>query len=101
MMTGVAAQHAALGLFTGTNANFGTNCTNCFAVPRSTGTNFNPINGGVGPTAPFSGSTLNWAAFNTAANSGSNGARNIFNPYTIGWDGSTEPSNPHLTTPRQ
>src|SRR6266699_1731133 len=96
--TGAPAQPAALGLFTGTNANFGTKCTNCFAVPRSTGTNFNPINGGVGPTAPFSGSTLNWAAFNTAANSGSNGARNIFNPYTIGWYDSAEQTNRSVIT---
>ncbi|HMI97694.1 MAG TPA: TonB-dependent receptor [Micropepsaceae bacterium] len=61
----------------------GPNCTNCFAIPKGTGRSFNPINGGVGPTAPFSGSTLNWTTFNTAANTGTNGTRNRFNPYSI------------------
>src|SRR5215813_602682 len=37
----------------------GHNCTNCYAIPAGTGGNFNPINGGLGPLAPFSGSTLN------------------------------------------
>ena len=64
----------------GFNAAFGTVCTNCFAIPKGTGTPFNPINGGIGPTAPFSASTLNWATFNTAANSGANGTRNVFDP---------------------
>src|SRR5258705_13069194 len=69
----------------GIAANLGTLCTNCFAIPRSTGAPFNPINGGIGPTAPFSASTLNWTKFNIAANTGSNGTRNEFNPYSIGW----------------
>ena len=64
----------------GFNATFGTNCTNCFAIPRGTGTAFNASNGGLGPTAPFSASTLNWATFNVAANSGTNGTRNVFDP---------------------
>jgi hypothetical protein len=38
----------------GLPANTGTLCTNCFAIPRGTGAAFNPINGGIGPTAPFS-----------------------------------------------
>jgi len=41
-------------------ANLGTYCTNCFSIPQGAGRAFNPINGGIGPTAPFSGSTLNW-----------------------------------------
>ena len=68
----------------------GRNCTNCFAVPTGTGSPFNPINGGIGPTAPFSGSTLAWntsvngmAVFNTAGNSGLNGTRNVSNPYAL------------------
>jgi len=61
----------------------GDNCTNCFAIPVGAGSAFNPINGGLGPTAPFSGSTLNWASFAVAGNSGTNGTRNIFNPYEI------------------
>src|ERR1700686_2007047 len=52
----------------GYNPTFGTTCTNCFAIPHGTGSPFNPINGGIGPTAPFSGSTLNWTTFNTPAN---------------------------------
>jgi len=62
----------------------GRNCTNCFAIPAGTGGNFNPINGGLGPLAPSSAATLNWATFNVAANSGPiNGTRNEFNPYSI------------------
>src|SRR5258705_846763 len=66
-------------------ANLGTYCTNCFAIPQGTGRAFNPINGGIGPTTPFSGSTLNWTTFNVAANTGTNGTRNEFNPYSIAW----------------
>src|SRR5258708_10594040 len=66
-------------------ANLGSACTNCFAIPNRTGQPFNPINGGLGPTAPFSASTLNWTTFNTAANIGSNGTRNEFNPYSLAW----------------
>src|ERR1700720_551433 len=36
----------------GFNNKFGTTCTNCFAIPAGSGTPFNPINGGIGPTAP-------------------------------------------------
>ena len=61
----------------------GHNCTNCYAVPNGTGGGFNPINSGLGPTAPFSASTLNWTTFNVAGNSGTNGTRNEFNPYSI------------------
>jgi outer membrane receptor protein involved in Fe transport len=64
-------------------ANNGHNCTNCFAIPGGAGRGFNPINNGLGPTAPFSASTLNWTVFNVAGNSGTNGTRNEFNPYAI------------------
>jgi outer membrane receptor protein involved in Fe transport len=74
-------------------AGLGSNCTNCFAIPAGTGGNFNPINGGLGPTAPFSASTLNWATFNTPANSGTNGTHNEFNPYTLGWYSAAEQRN--------
>ena len=77
----------------GIAANLGTLCTNCFAIPRSTGGPFNPINGGIGPTAPFSASTLNWTNFNIAANTGSNGTRNEFNPYSIGWYDASQQRN--------
>jgi len=96
--TGAPAQPASLGLFSGTNATFGRNCTNCFAIPQGTGRSFNPSNGGLGPTAPFSASTLNWTTFNVAANSGTNGTRNIFNPYTIAWYDSAEQTNRSVIT---
>src|SRR5215831_7396260 len=67
--TGAPTQSAALGLFSGTSASFGTNCNNCYAIPHGTGTNFNAGTGGVGPTAPFSAPTLNWSTFNTLGNS--------------------------------
>jgi iron complex outermembrane receptor protein len=69
----------------GTGATLGTNCQNCFAIPHGTGHAFAPGPGGVGPTTPFSAPTLNWGAFNTAANIGTNGTRNAFNPYLISW----------------
>jgi iron complex outermembrane receptor protein len=49
---------------------FGTICTNCFAIPKGTGVPFNPINGGLGPVAPSSAATLNWATFGVPANGG-------------------------------
>ena len=40
----------------------GSSCTNCYSVPRGTGANFNgSLNSGVGPLAPGSAATLNWA----------------------------------------
>src|ERR1051326_5846132 len=96
--TGAPAQPAALGLFSGTNATFGTNCGNCFAVPRGNGSNFNPaINSGLGPTAPFSASTP-WATFSAPANSGSNGTRNVVNPYTLAWYDAAEQTNRSVGT---
>ena len=77
----------------GIAANLGTLCTNCFAIPRATGVPFNPINGGIGPTAPFSASTLNWTTFNVAANTGTNGTRNEFNPYSIAWYDASQQRN--------
>src|SRR5258706_2833925 len=69
----------------GTSANVGTSCQNCYAIPHGTGGNFNPGTTGIGPVSPFSASTLNWATFNNSANAGTNGTRNAFNPYSIGW----------------
>ena len=70
-------------------ANQGTNCNNCFAIPRGTGTNWSPtLAGGTGFGPVGAGSsayTLNWAAFNTAVNTGSNGTRNEFNPYLLAY----------------
>src|SRR5262249_15017404 len=38
----------------------------CYSVPLGTGANF--PTGAIGPTAPFSASTLNWASFSTNSN---------------------------------
>ena len=71
------------------SATIGTSCTNCFAIPRGTGRDYSPGLTGVGPLAPFSGSTMTWTGganpLNIAANSGTNGARNEFNPYLISY----------------
>jgi outer membrane receptor protein involved in Fe transport len=71
------------------SATLGTGCTNCLAIPRGTGRNFDPGVTGIGPTAPFSASTLSWAGganpLNIAANTGSNGTRNELNPYLISY----------------
>ena len=67
----------------GTSAALGHGCTNCYAVPSGTGQNWDPGPTGIGPTAPYSASTLDWSSFNSAANSGTNGLRNQFNPYDL------------------
>src|SRR5262249_23526709 len=69
----------------GTSAQFGHGCTNCYAVPRGTGHNWTPGASGIGPTAPFSGSTLNWSSFNDSANLATNGLRNQFDPLRYCW----------------
>jgi iron complex outermembrane receptor protein len=94
--TSGGVQPAGLGL--GTSATMGTNCTNCFAIPRGIGGNFSPINGGLGPTAPFSGSTLNWTNFNVAANTGTNGVRNEFSPFALATFGAAEQRNAAVMT---
>src|SRR5262245_21475495 len=81
--TGAPAQ--AGGGLVGTSASQGHGCTNCYAVPLGTGSNFDAGITGVGPLLPGSAPTLTWSAFNVAANSGTNGVRNIFNPYNISY----------------
>lgn len=63
--------------------NLGTNCTNCYAIPTGTGSNWNPGDGGVGPLLPGSAPTISWAALSNPANAGLGGTRNVFNPYAI------------------
>jgi outer membrane receptor protein involved in Fe transport len=82
----------------GLAAGFGTACTNCFAIPAGNGTAFNPINGGLGPTAPFSASQLNWAAFNTAGNSGTNGTRNVMETLQNGYEVAPQQRNAAVIT---
>jgi outer membrane receptor protein involved in Fe transport len=64
--------------------NRGTNCQNCYAVPLGTGFDWDPGATGIGPLLPGSAPTLNWANLANPANAGSNGTRNVFNPYSIG-----------------
>src|SRR5258706_1245437 len=83
----------------GTAASIGLGCTNCYAVPHGTGGNFNPINGGLGPLTPFSGSTLDWATFSPNTNySGVNGTRNVFNPMAITYEDSAQQRNAAVFT---
>ncbi|MGH7487292.1 MAG: TonB-dependent receptor plug domain-containing protein, partial [bacterium] len=69
----------------GASPNIGTGCTNCYAIPSGTGSPFDPGAVGIGPTTPFSGSTLNWATFNVPENRGTNGTRNIVDPWSHAW----------------
>jgi len=82
----------------GTSAQFGHSCTNCYAIPSGTGGNFNPGAGGIGPTTPFSASTLNWGSFNNSANSGTNGVRNQFDPYKLAWYDAAQQRNAAVMT---
>jgi iron complex outermembrane receptor protein len=63
--------------------NLGTNCLNCWAIPSGTGSHWDPGPNGTGPLGPSSAATLDWTSFNNPANSGTNGTRNVFNPYRI------------------
>src|SRR6185503_20199418 len=83
----------------GTSANTGHGCTNCFAIPMGTGQNWDPGVGGVGPTAPFSASTLNWTTLSADSNfNGTNGVQNQFDPYHLAWyDANQERNGGHIT----
>jgi len=82
----------------GTSAQFGHGCTNCYAVPLGAGQNWEPGASGVGPTALYSASTINWSSFNNTGNSGANGLRNQFDPYDIAWyDAAQERNGGHIT----
>ena len=97
LSAGTPARPAA-GLNVGTSAQLGHGCTNCFAVPLGAGANWEPGPSGIGPTAPFSASTINWANLNTPTNSGTNGVRNQFDPYDIAWyDAAQERNGGHIT----
>src|SRR6185436_11961697 len=65
--------------------NLGTNCTNCYAIPLGTGTNWDPGSNGIGPTTPgiFPGSAAPISWVDLKSNGGTNGTRNVFNPYVI------------------
>src|SRR5438105_4932717 len=72
------------------SATLGPACANCFSIPAGTGANFNPGATGLGPTAPGSAATLNWASFATAGN---NNISNTRNPYTFGWYDAAQQKN--------
>ena len=62
-----------------------TTLSSCYSVPLGSGANF--VNGSLGPTAPFSASTLNWATFSQNPNyagplNTTAGTRNQFNSFS-------------------
>src|SRR5262245_41538950 len=63
--------------------NRGTNCTNCYAIPLGTGFDWDPGATGLGPLLPHSAPTINWATLSDPSNAGTNGTRNVFNPYAL------------------
>ena len=62
--------------------NLGTNCQNCYAIPAGTGFDWAAGSSGIGPLLPGSAPTLNWANLNDPSYAGTNGTRNVFNPFT-------------------
>jgi iron complex outermembrane receptor protein len=65
--------------------NLGTNCQNCWAIPNGTGSNWDPGASGVGPIGASSAAPFDWSAINVEGNRGTNGTRNVFNPYDISY----------------
>jgi outer membrane receptor protein involved in Fe transport len=74
--------------------NLGRNCVNCIALPLGVGQHWDAGTTGLGPAAKplgqqnftFPGLDLiDWSSLNTPANSGTNGTRNVFNPYSISY----------------
>ena len=81
-----------------TSASLGHGCTNCYAIPLGTGQNWDPGVSGVGPLAAHSAPTLDWLNFNDPSNKGTNGTRNIIDPYDISWyDARQERNGGHIT----
>jgi iron complex outermembrane receptor protein len=73
----------------------GITCANCYSIPAGTGVNFP---GGLGPQLPSSAATLNWSQFSTAANGGTNGVRNMFDPLKLGWEEGAQQKNSFVAT---
>jgi iron complex outermembrane recepter protein len=77
-------------------ANIGTICSNCWAIPHGTGANFNAaLNGGIGPTAPGSAATLNWATLTANA---ANFKTNEVDPLKYGWEIAEQDKNAFVAT---
>ena len=75
----------------------GSICTNCWSVPRGTGANFNAsLNNGLGPTAPGSAATLNWATL--TGNAANQGANNYVDPLKMGWELAPQQKNSVVAT---
>ncbi len=77
-------------------ASIGTNCSNCWAIPKGAGQNFNAaLNNGVGPLAPSSAATINWATF--AANAANMGTNEV-DPTTLGLEQAEQEKNSFVAT---
>jgi iron complex outermembrane receptor protein len=63
--------------------NIGTNCQNCYAIPLGTGFDWDAGATGIGPLLPGSAPTIKWATLSNPSNGGTNGTRNVFNPFSI------------------
>ncbi len=67
-------------------------CTNCYAIPRASGANFDrSLNNGVGPlTAADNPNPLTWATLSSAAYhdpvAGGNGVQNVVDLNKLGWE---------------
>jgi iron complex outermembrane receptor protein len=105
LSTGPAAQPGGGPI--GTGANTGSGCTNCYAVPLGAGQNWEAGASGVGPPArpigqpnanPYGLNLIDWSTFGNAGNGGTNGVRNQFDPYHLGWyDANQQRNGGHIT----
>lgn len=71
----------------------GTVCPNCYSVPAGSGANFNPVNNGIGPTAPGSAATLTWNQLLSHA-----GDANQIDPPQQGWEEAGQQKNSMVAT---
>ncbi|MDE2474422.1 MAG: TonB-dependent receptor [Alphaproteobacteria bacterium] len=66
----------------------GTVCSNCYAVPGGTGSNFNAaLNNGLGPTAPGSAATFNWSSVTAGT------TNELPNVLALGWEDAAQQKN--------
>jgi iron complex outermembrane receptor protein len=72
--------------------NVGTVCSNCWAIPKGTGQNFS---GGLGPLAPSSAATLNWATLTANA---ANQSTNQIDALKYGWEQAEQDKNSFVAT---
>jgi len=63
------------------SSTLGTTCTNCYAVPKGAGTNWDPGTTGIGPLLPSSAAPFTWAAISSG---GPTGTGNEFDPFRQG-----------------